>query len=160
MDFPEAVDELSGIPLVGVWAGEMCSGAVSQGGEAWVWGRRVGPGRLERVDVTVPTNGDSDNEVEDCSEDIRLLALGEGHEMVVMDNDQAYVRGTSKLGSMFVEFGDHVTHCPSRLLQTNMANWDSQSHHVRRIGTRSKTKTGQSRVIPHGRLIRSSLGMD
>ena len=96
VDYPTEIETLSAVPLTCVAAGEMISGAVSQGGEAWVWGKGVGPGRLEPVRVgRQDSQDDEGGEEEDC----RLLAIGEGYEVVVLENDRVYIRGSSKCES-------------------------------------------------------------
>ena len=91
-----------------VVAGEMVSGAVSEMGEAWIWGKGVGVGTLQRVrvghgrglgegegkaqQIEIADEGLDDNE-----EEVKFLALGEGYGMVVLEDDQIYVRGQSEL---------------------------------------------------------------
>lgn len=105
---PEEIEPLSGVPMRQVVAGEMVSGAVSEMGEAWIWGKGVGVGTLQRVrvghgrglgegegkaqQIEIADEGLDDNE-----EEVKFLALGEGYGMVVLEDDQIYVRGQSEL---------------------------------------------------------------
>jgi hypothetical protein len=91
-----------------VIAGESVSGAVSAMGEAWIWGKGVGVGTLQRVrvgDGRGPREGEGNAQQEeiavedqddDNAEEVKFLALGEGYGMVVLEDDQVYVRGQSK----------------------------------------------------------------
>lgn len=104
---PEELEPLSGVPMRQVTAGEMVSGAVSEMGEAWIWGKGVGVGTLQRVrvgDGRGPSEGEgkaqqeeiADEDQDDNEEEVKFLALGEGYGMVVLEDDQVYVRGQSK----------------------------------------------------------------
>jgi hypothetical protein len=105
---PEEIEPLSGVPMRQVTAGEMVSGAVSAMGEAWIWGKGVGVGRLQRVrvgDGRGLSEGEgeaqhediADEDQDDNEEEVKFLALGEGYGMVVLEDDQVYVRGQSEL---------------------------------------------------------------
>jgi hypothetical protein len=104
---PEEIELLSGVPMRQVTAGEMVSGAVSEMGEAWIWGKGVGVGTLQRVKFGdgryLREGGEKaqqedmeDEDRDDNEEEVKLLALGEGYGMVVLEDDQVYVRGQSK----------------------------------------------------------------
>lgn len=104
---PEEIEPLSGVPMRQVSAGEMVSGAVSAMGEAWIWGKGVGVGTLQRVrvgDGRGPSEGEgkaqqeeiADEDQDDNEEEVKFLVLGEGYGMVVLEDDQVYVRGQSK----------------------------------------------------------------
>jgi hypothetical protein len=105
---PEEIEPLSGVPMRQVIAGESVSGAVSAMGEAWIWGKGVGVGTLQRVrvgDGRGPREGEGNAQQEeiavedqddDNAEEVKFLALGEGYGMVVLEDDQVYVRGQSK----------------------------------------------------------------
>lgn len=105
---PEEIEPLSGVPMRQVIAGESVSGTVSAMGEAWIWGKGVGVGTLQRVrvgDRRGPREGEGNAQQEeiadedqddDNAEEVKFLALGEGYGMVVLEDDQVYVRGQSK----------------------------------------------------------------
>jgi hypothetical protein len=76
-------------------------------GEAWIWGKGVGVGTLQRVGFGdgrgLKEGGEkaqhediADEDQDDNEEEVKFLALGEGYGMVVLEDDQVYVRGQSK----------------------------------------------------------------
>ncbi|KAG7527351.1 hypothetical protein FFLO_07020 [Filobasidium floriforme] len=108
---PEEIEPLSGVPMRQVTAGEMVSGAVSEMGEAWIWGKGVGVGALQRVRVGdgrgLTEGGEkaqhediADEDQDDNEEEVKFLALGEGYGMVVLEDDEVYVRGQNDYGQI------------------------------------------------------------
>ncbi|KAH8084200.1 hypothetical protein HD553DRAFT_312330 [Filobasidium floriforme] len=108
---PEEIEPLSGVPIRQVTAGESVSGAVSAMGEAWIWGKGVGVGTLQRVGFGdgrgLKEGGEkaqhediADEDQDDNEEEVKFLALGEGYGMVVLEDDQVYVRGQNDYGQL------------------------------------------------------------
>ncbi len=94
---PTSIEMFEGSEIKCVVAGGARSGVLSDAGEAWIWGKGIDG--VEKVIIG------SDMDEDDL--DIKLLAIGEGYEVVVTEDDGIWVRGRSEsYRDAFLQYGD------------------------------------------------------
>jgi len=83
---PREIDALTAVPITWIGGGDGISGAISEAGEAWTWGKGVGPGMLE--DVSLEGYDDVD---------AKFMAVAEDYALVITEDNRVWGRGRSEI---------------------------------------------------------------
>jgi hypothetical protein len=83
---PREIDSLTAVPITWISGGDRSSGAVSEAGEAWTWGKGVGQGMLE--DVSLEGYDDID---------VKFMVVSEDYALVITEDNRVWARGRSEI---------------------------------------------------------------
>ncbi len=96
LNVPARIPFFDGIAIDAAFTGGNRSGAISEAGEAWMWGRGIDG--IEKIVVMGIPRGK--NRAEEC--DIKLMGIGEDYEVVVTEENLVFVRGKSEPGGLIL----------------------------------------------------------